>query len=129
MGNVFLRIILKLEKGAVPDWKAEGWKVEGEERRVTRKECKRSREEFEDGGFMARKGLWNIARKDVCPGRNSHTHKTHTPRPPTTPRPQRYIPHNTTHNVTRRQREKERDRERQRETEKERKEDERGERR
>ena len=50
---------------------------------------------------------------------HTHTHTKHTPRPPTTPRPQRHTPHNTTHNITRRQRETERDRERQRETEKE----------
>ena len=33
-------------------------------KRVTRKECKRRREELEVGGFMAqKKGLWNIAKK------------------------------------------------------------------
>ena len=38
-------------------------KLNGSKRRVTRKERKRLREEFEVGGFMSRKGLWNIAKK------------------------------------------------------------------
>ena len=37
----------------VRDSNARGWKVKGERRRVTRKECKRLREAFEVGGFMA----------------------------------------------------------------------------
>ena len=37
--------------------------VEGENTRVTRKQCKRLREEFEVGGFMAQKGSWNIAKQ------------------------------------------------------------------
>ena len=41
-----LKIIFKLEEGRVPERNAEGWKVEGE-KRVTGKECKRLREEFE----------------------------------------------------------------------------------
>ena len=36
-----LKIILKVEEGEVPDRNAKGWKVEGEKRSVTRKECKR----------------------------------------------------------------------------------------
>ena len=36
-----LKIILKLEEGRVPDRKEKGWIVEGEKRRVTRKECKK----------------------------------------------------------------------------------------
>ena len=35
-----LKRILKFEKGEVPDRNARGWKVEGEMRRATRKECK-----------------------------------------------------------------------------------------
>ena len=48
-----LKRILKLEKG------------EFEKKRVTRRECKRSREECEDGRFMAQTGLWNIAHKKM----------------------------------------------------------------
>ena len=42
---------------------AEGWNVEGERRRVTRKECKRLGEEFKFGGSMAQKGLWNLSKR------------------------------------------------------------------
>ena len=46
----------------------------------------------------------------VCSAcRNTHRQTKHTPRPPTTPRPQRHTPHNTTHNITRRQRDRERE--------------------
>ena len=47
-----LKIILKLEKGEVPDKSGKEWKVDGERRIVTRKECKPLREEFDVGGFM-----------------------------------------------------------------------------
>ena len=36
--------ILKVQEGKVQDREAEGWNVEGEKRRATRKECKRCRE-------------------------------------------------------------------------------------
>ena len=36
-----LKIILKLQEGEVQDREAEGWNVEGEKRRATRKESKR----------------------------------------------------------------------------------------
>ena len=39
-----LKIIFKAEEREVPDRNAEGWNVEGENGRVTRKECKRLRE-------------------------------------------------------------------------------------
>ena len=35
-----------------------------DKRRATRKECKRLREEFEDGSFMAQNELWNIAERE-----------------------------------------------------------------
>ena len=59
-----LKIILKLEGGEVPGRNAKRWKAEGENRKVTRKERKRAREEFEIGGFMAQKRLWNIAKNE-----------------------------------------------------------------
>ena len=55
--------ILTLQEGRLPGKNARGWEVEGLKRRVTRKERKRLREEFEVGGFMLRKELWNIAKK------------------------------------------------------------------
>ena len=52
-----LNIIPNPEKGKVSDGNAEGWKVVGErDRGVTRKECKRPREEFE-GFFLKKKNL------------------------------------------------------------------------
>ena len=54
-----LRGIFALEEGMVPDRNARGWRVEGENRRVSRKERRRGASEV--GGFMAQEGLWNIA--------------------------------------------------------------------
>ena len=56
--------VLTLEEEGVPGKNARGWKIEGLKRVVTRKERKRRREELEVGGFMSRKGLWNIAKKE-----------------------------------------------------------------
>ena len=58
--------ILVLEEGKVLDRNARECTVEGEKKRVTRKECKWLTEEFEVGGFMAQKALWNIAKKGGC---------------------------------------------------------------
>ena len=40
--------------------------MEGQKKRVTTKECKRLRKEFDAGGFMAQKELWPIAKKQEC---------------------------------------------------------------
>ena len=61
-----LKIILKRDEGEVPDRNAKGWIVEEQKRRVTKKDCKRLRRYFEDGGFTAQQGFWNIARKRMC---------------------------------------------------------------
>ena len=53
-----LKIILKLEKGKVPDRKPSRWKIEGEKRRVTRNKCKRLR-------------VWNIAKKKLLEDRGT----------------------------------------------------------
>ena len=45
-----------------PAQKARNWKIERQKKRITRKEYKRLLNEFEMGGFMAQKGLWNLAR-------------------------------------------------------------------
>ena len=45
--------ILILEQERVPAKSARGWKIAGQTRRVTKKEYKRLREEFQVGGFMA----------------------------------------------------------------------------
>ena len=51
--------------------KCERWTIEGHKRRVTRKECKRLREEFEVGGVMAQNGLWNIVKKRMLRDRGA----------------------------------------------------------
>ena len=50
-----LRVHLKLEEGRVPGRNATGQNIEGEKRKVTRKECMRLREKFGVGGLMAQK--------------------------------------------------------------------------
>ena len=57
-----LKILLKLEEGRVPHGNAKGWKVEGDRRRVTRRECKRLGEEFGVGGFVAQKDCGTLPR-------------------------------------------------------------------
>ena len=52
-----------LEDGRVPAKEAKNWKI-GQKRRLTRKEYQRPME-----GFMAQKGLWNLARENVLQGR------------------------------------------------------------
>ena len=42
--------------------------VEGEKRRVTRKDFEMLSEDFGDGGFIAQKVLWNIAKKRMSHG-------------------------------------------------------------
>ena len=62
--GTMLKRILILEEERVPAKNARGWTIEGQKKtRVTRKECKRLREEFEVGGFVAQKGSWNITKK------------------------------------------------------------------
>ena len=39
-----MKVIFFLEEGEVPDKKAEGWNIEGETRRDTKKDCKRLKE-------------------------------------------------------------------------------------
>ena len=63
---------LIFEEGRGPDRNAKGWNMEGEEGRVTRKECKRLMEKFEGGGFDGHKtGLWNIAKERMLEGQGS----------------------------------------------------------
>ena len=49
--------------GRVPAQDAKGWKIEGNKRRITRKEYKRLRNKFELEGLMAQKRLQNLARE------------------------------------------------------------------
>ena len=70
-GTKELGNILKLEEGEVPDREAEGSKIEGGKRIFTRKERNILGASFEDGGFMARKELWNIAKKQMLEDRGA----------------------------------------------------------
>ena len=64
-GKMLKRIQI-LEDGRVRAKEAKNWKVEGQKRRIARKEYRRLWNEFEMGGFMAQKGLWNLARQRKC---------------------------------------------------------------
>ena len=48
-----LKRVRFLEEGRIPAKEARNWKIEGQTRRITRKECMRLWNEFETGGFMA----------------------------------------------------------------------------
>ena len=58
------RILFAWEMGGVPDRDVRVMVVEGEKRRVTRKDFEMLSEDFGDGGFIAQKVLWNIAKKE-----------------------------------------------------------------
>ena len=53
-----LKLVEILEDGRVPAKEAKDWKIEGKQRRITRRSEKRK--EFELKGLMAQKGLWNL---------------------------------------------------------------------
>ena len=61
-----LKRIQVLEGGRIPAREARNWKSEGQKRRITRKEHRRLWNEFEVGGFIAQKGLWNLARESAA---------------------------------------------------------------
>ena len=58
-----LRIILLLEEGKVPAKAAKDWLMEGKKVQITREEYKRLKREFEEDGQMAKKELWNRAKR------------------------------------------------------------------
>ena len=59
--NMMKRIPI-LEEGRAPAKGASNWRIEGERKRITRKDYKRLVNNFETEGLMARKGLWNLAK-------------------------------------------------------------------
>ena len=65
-GDVVHERILMLEQERVPAKSARGWKIAGQTRRVTKKEYKRLREEFDVGGFMAHKGAMECCQEREC---------------------------------------------------------------
>ena len=64
-GNMLKRIQV-LQDDWIPAKEARNWKIEGQKTRITRKEYIILRNEFEMRGFMAQKGLWNVARVKCC---------------------------------------------------------------
>ena len=60
-----LKIIQVLEDGRVPAKEARNWRIEGQKRRITRKEYQRLLNKLEMEGFMAQKGSWNLATEKI----------------------------------------------------------------
>ena len=60
-----LKKIQVLEDGSVPAEETRNWRIEGQKRRITRKEYQRLLNTFEMEGFMAQKGLRNLAREKI----------------------------------------------------------------
>ena len=60
-----LKMIQVLEDGRVPAKEANNWSIEGQKRRITRKEYQRLLNKFEMEGFTAQEGLWNLVREKV----------------------------------------------------------------
>ena len=75
-GKMLNRIVI-LEEGRVPERKEKGWNVKGENRRVTRKECKRLREKLEVGGFMAQKEEFRPSNTETTENTEPRTKKTY----------------------------------------------------
>ena len=53
------------EEERVPAKKTKNWGIEGEKKRITRKECQRLLNKFKMEGLMAPKGLWNLAKEKI----------------------------------------------------------------
>ena len=49
-----------LEEGRVPAKEAKNWRIEGEKKRIARKEYQRLLNNFEMEGLMSQKGLWKV---------------------------------------------------------------------
>ena len=62
--GTMLKRIRTLEDGRFPAKEAKGWKIEGKKRRITRKEHKGLRNNFELEGFMAKKRVWESCEKN-----------------------------------------------------------------
>ena len=60
-----LKRIQVLEDGRVPAKEAKNWRIEGQKRRLTRKEYQRLLNNFEMFGFVEQQGLWNLAREKI----------------------------------------------------------------
>ena len=49
-----------LEDGRIPAKEAKNWKIEGQKRRITKKEYQRLLNKFEMEGVLAQKGFWIV---------------------------------------------------------------------
>ena len=56
-----MKIIQILEEGRVPAKETKNLRIEGDKKRLTRKEYHRFFNKFDMEGLMAQKGLWNLA--------------------------------------------------------------------
>ena len=56
-------IIQILEEGRVPAQEAKNWRIEGEKKRITRKEYKRLVNNFEMEGLLVQKSMWKLAKE------------------------------------------------------------------
>ena len=63
-GKMMKRIHIP-EEGRVPAKEAKNCRIEGEKKRITRKEYKMLLNNFEMEGFMAQNGLWNLASEKI----------------------------------------------------------------
>ena len=64
-----LKRIQTLEKGRVPANGTKNWRIEGEKKRITRKEYQRLLNNFEMEGLMAQKRLVELGAKERKSGR------------------------------------------------------------
>ena len=64
-----LKIIQTLEDGRVPAKEATRSKIGGHKKRISRTEYQRLVNKFEMEGFMAQKGLWNLAKEKILRAR------------------------------------------------------------
>ena len=63
--SIMMKRIQTLEEGRVPAKEAKNWRMEGEQKSITRKEFKMLLNNFEMEGSMAQKGLWNLAKDKI----------------------------------------------------------------
>ena len=54
-----------LEEGRVPVKETKNWRIDGEKKRITRKEYQRLLNIFEMEGLTAQRGLWNLAKEKI----------------------------------------------------------------
>ena len=72
-GKMMKRVQI-LEEGRIPATEATNWRVEGEKKRSTRKECERLLNNFEMEGLRAQQGLWNLAKVKIMKERGELPH-------------------------------------------------------